>query len=160
VRKIALLLLLSVLAAGAARDTELVGITSFDVIVEQLPAEAELAGLSEQGLKQTIDSCLKTDGIVADDTTAGAFLYLKVVVMEVGASFVRPSGYIYRIDFDLRQPAYLVEHPSIVSQAVSWHDGCIGATSHSPPKLRREITATVETYAREFARDYRAANGS
>jgi len=158
VKKIALLLLLTVLAAGAAPNLELAGVDQFDVVVEQLPAEAELAGLSVHGLKNLIDSSLKSDGIIAGDTTSTAFLYLKVVVMEVGPSLLRPSGYIYRVDFDLRQPAFLVNHPSIVSQAISWHDGCIGSTSHSPPKLRQAIIATVKLYSKEFARDYRTAN--
>ena len=157
-RTLALTLLFGFLAAWASSGLELGGIDEFDIVVEKLPAEVLRSGLSEPGLRSTIDSGLKSAGISPGDPSSETFLYLKAVVMEVGAWPLKPSGYIYRIDLDLRQPAVLISNPGIIGQATSWHDGCLGATAHSPPQLRKVITTTVQQYVNEFAQDYLAAN--
>jgi hypothetical protein len=150
------------LAVPALSDDEyerqsLVGLKGVALLVEELGAEAEKAGLSRSTFQTDVELKLRQAGIrilsVEEQiTTPGApYLYLNVNVLKL------QSGYVYDAGLFLRQSVFLAPAPkTLILAATTWQ--ALGVTGTIGPNNLGRIREKVKDLVDQFLNAYLAAN--
>jgi hypothetical protein len=134
-----------------AERVTLDGLTRIHVVVDELPAEVERAGLSRAGLQADVENRLRAAGLrvlAPDDalTAAGRpTLHLRVEVVRPAAL---PERWVYSVDLTLRQQVWLERDRKISAPAITWSDhrqvGAVDARGLAT--VRDVVRAKVEQF--------------
>ena len=153
-----LVLLVSLAAAGPAAAQQpantarqsLQGLADVEVVVEALIEDAEIDGLTDDGLQSAVEARLRQVGFALTPSDA-AYLYVNVN-MTFGSSL-----YVYCAELQLRQATRLVRDANVVvPEAVTWQTGIVGAIPEA--ELDAGVTSVVLQQVEEFLEAYEAVN--
>jgi hypothetical protein len=141
---------LGVLGAGGDSDS-LRGLDRIAVVVEDLHAEAENAGLSRAQLQTAVELRLRLAGIKVVDESEGIakgypFLYAQI---NNGERF-------YSIHVAFEQSVFLQRNTDIRCMAVTWTTESAG--SSSPPRMAETVRKAVADHVDEFINAYLSVN--
>ena len=152
------------LAFGATQSAVLTGerkretlrdLTGVEVVVEQIPVDAERDGLSTNKLKSYVESQLDGAGIRVlsheERRTQPGHAYLYVSINTVKTK----SIYSYAIEISLNQTVRLTRHPTIATFAPTWSAQVTGTTT---PEHLNTIQEDVSDFVQAFINDYLAMN--
>lgn len=137
-------------------DVTLRGLTGINVVVEDLPVEAELeqAGLTRSTVQANIEAQLEEAGIRVLDNNewqsapGRPWLFVRVQTMRPQAS---RRGYAYMISLDVMQRVRLTRDPSIDAPAVTWTTGEIGSVGGSNlSRIRDSLRAQVDLFINAY----------
>lgn len=126
------------------------GIADVEVVVEPLIEDAEIDGLTDAGLRSTVEARLRQAGFALTPTDA-VYLYVNVT-MTFGSGI-----YIYCAELQLRQATRLERDADVVvPEAATWQTGIVGAIPEA--ELDAGITSVVLQQVEEFLEAYEAVN--
>jgi hypothetical protein len=145
----------TVILTGERKRETLRDLTGVEVVVEQLPADAERDGLSTNQLKTYVESQLDDAGIRVltheERRTQPGHAYLYVSVNTVKTK----SIYSYAIEISLNQTVRLTRHPTIATFAPTWSAQVAGTTTAEHLETIRE---DISDFVQAFINDYLAMN--
>jgi hypothetical protein len=145
----------TVILIGERKRETLRDLTGVEVVVEQIPADAERDGLSTSQLKKHVESQLGGAGIRVltheERRTQPGHAYLYVSVNTVKTR----SIYSYAIEISLNQTVRLTRHPTIATFAPTWSAQVAGTTTAEHLDIIRE---DVSDFVQAFINDYLAMN--
>ena len=128
------------------------GLTGVDVVVEELPTEAEVeeAGLGSSAVQEDIESQLREGGIrvLSDEEWQAApgrpWLFVRVQMLRPQAA---RRAFVYVISLDLMQQVGLARDPGIDAVGMTWRTGEIGTVSAiNVSRVRDSLRAHVDTF--------------
>jgi type II secretory pathway component PulM len=145
----------TVILTGERKRETLRDLTGVEVVVEQIPADAERDGLSTSQLKKYVESQLGGAGIRVltheERRTQPGHAYLYVSINTVKTR----SIYSYAIELSLNQTVRLTRHPTIATFAPTWSAQVAGTTTAEHLDTIRE---DVSDFVQAFINDYLAMN--
>lgn len=145
----------TVILTGERKRETLRDLTGVEVVVEQIPADAERDGLSTAQLKNYVESQLDGAGIRVltheERRTQPGHAYLYVSINTVKTK----SIYSYAIEISLNQTVRLTRHPTIATFAPTWSAQVAGTTTAEHLETIRE---DVSDFVQAFIQDYLTMN--
>lgn len=146
------------MSQGTTRYTRetLSGLPGMIVIVEDVKADAQAAGLSVNEIRLECESKLAEAGIpVLQESQwrlaeGRPWLYVSINTIHYLTS------YFFSIDVQLKQDVTLKREPSTGTSAATWEMGSIGFVD--TPHLASKIKESVGNYLDKFIADYAAVN--
>lgn len=145
----------TVVLTGERKRETLRDLTGVEVVVEQIPADAERDGLSTNELKSYVESQLDGAGIRVltheERRTQPGHAYLYVSINTVKTK----SIYSYAIEISLNQTVRLTRHPTIATFAPTWSAQIAGTTTAEHLDTIRE---DVSNFVQAFIHDYHSMN--
>jgi hypothetical protein len=127
----------------------LIGITTLQVVVEDLNPLIVGDGLDRAQIKETVSQRLEQAGIIVEEQAENA-LYIHLDAVKNDAGF-----YSYSSSLQLLQMVLLFRDPGIVTWGTTWSSHNTGAIA---PDQVHELELEVQRGVQMFLIDYRAAN--
>lgn len=141
--------------ARAAGDpferASLAGITTLQVVVEDLNPLVVQDGLDREEIKDYVTQQLEQAGIVVEPQAEHAF-YIHVNAVKNSLDW-----YSYNISFQLLQLVFLFRDPGVVTWGTTWS---LSETGSLPSERVNEFETEITRGITLFLTDYRAANSA
>lgn len=135
---------------GKSNLATLRGLKGVGVIIEDLPAEVEKAGLLKSQLQVEVEFKLRSAGIKVLTreeclkTPGEPYLYINI---NINTSKTESSIFPYTIDAMLIQKVMLLRDPDKITYAVTWSIGGVGSVDKSIlPSLRMNVEEVVDKF--------------
>lgn len=127
----------------------LIGITSLQVVVEDLNPLVVSDGLDRERIREKVSLRLEQAGIIVEEQAEHAlYIHLDAVKNDLGL-------YSYSTSFQLLQMVLLFRDPGIVTWGTTWSSHNTGAVA---PDQIHQLELEVQRGVQMFLEDYRAAN--
>ena len=147
------------LSMAQTRDQQresLRGLQGVEVVIEDMRADAQADGLSQEAIRTAVEHILRSNGIrvltqsESLKTPAAPYLYVKAATYNHSSDL-----YAYAVTVEFMQKVSLVGRPHQMMSATTWEKGGVGTTS---PSNMRQVINSVESKVKEFANDFLAVN--
>lgn len=147
------------LSLAQTRDQQrqsLQGLQGLEVVIEDMRADAQADGLSQEAIRATVELILRSNGIrvvthsESMKTPAAPYLYVRVSTSNHSSDL-----FAYAVTVAFLQKVSLMHSAQHVMSAATWEKGSVGTTSHSNI---RQVINSVESKVKEFSNDFLAVN--
>ena len=151
--KIFLFCLLNLLGSGLSLAQEpgvydksevLKGISSFEVVVEQLHKDSNDIGLTKDRLITVTELKLRREGLLSSGGLLSPYVYINVNVV----------GVAFSISLEIHDMVQLVRDPSIIKTASTWDTSTTGTHGGDPEYIVTALNKLLDI----FLNDYYKAN--
>jgi hypothetical protein len=154
-----LALMIGCAATAAANDSQaerasLTRLTEISVVVEDLSAVAEKAGLKAADLQKDAQERVKAAGITLRPD-ADAYLYVQITVADPGGTF----PFVYFVNVSLMQEVTLPRGVKTRTplQSPTWWLNSVGLSG--PDRVAGSVTGRVHDFVDQFVKAYASVNG-
>jgi hypothetical protein len=154
---VAVLLLVSpCVNAGFVLDDKetLRGIKSMIVIIEDIRAKAENAGINKDMIRKDVELKLRMAGIKVvpkKEVSESSHLYVYTNIVKRGL-----AAFVFEVDIAFKQIVFLKRKPDLSCYAVTWDKRSASVVSET--KMVRKVQDTVNHLVDEFIEDYLSVN--
>ena len=139
---------------GKSNRATLRGLAGVGVLVEELPGEVEVEGLTRNQLQKDMESRLRGAGIKVltreecQKTPGEPYLYINV---NVNIAKTESDVYPYSIDAVLIQKVSLLRNPKLTTYAVTWSSGGVGSIAKEiVGQLAGNVEGIVDLFIKAF----------